>query len=205
MYFFNHFSFVQDVAPHIIAAIKMNSFGCTLLILPFLIQLPQLCLRPPSTANTKNFPVGYLLGDFAVDVNNPCELVGFADYYFIATVNEVMETSYRHAVVIETEDGGEKALSTPYTDYSVDVLRDIKGTLPENEPILLTKAGGVSQDGKTVVLNDGSDLPPPAVHIGIMACILFLQGIHAVFFLFPTKNIKLKSGQTSAITAEEKT
>ena len=51
--------------------------------------------------------VGYLLGDFAVDVNNPCELVGFADYYFIAAVNEVMETSYRHAVVIETEDGGE--------------------------------------------------------------------------------------------------
>ena len=44
--------------------------------------------------------VGSLLGDFAVDVNNPCELVGFADYYFIAAVNEVMETSYRHAVVI---------------------------------------------------------------------------------------------------------
>lgn len=86
----------------------------------------------------KGLPIDYLLGNFVVDVNNPYEVVGFADYYFLAKVDKVVATSYRD--------------EEPYTDYSVEVLRNIKGILPENEPILLTKAGGISQDGKSVVL-----------------------------------------------------
>lgn len=100
----------------------------------------------------EDLPVDYLHGDFSVDVNNPYEVVGFADYYFIATVDEVGATSYRNEVILETEDGGEKKVSTPYTDYFVDVLRNIKGTLPENESIFITKTGGVSKDGKSIIV-----------------------------------------------------
>ena len=68
-----------------------------------------------------------------------------------------------------------------------------------------TKLHMTGSGSRAFIVNDGSDFPPLAVHIGIMACILFLQGIHAVFSCSRQKNIKLKFGQTIAIAAEEKT
>lgn len=120
---------------------------------------------------TENLPVEHLHADFAIDVNNPYEVVGFADYYFIATVDEVVGTSYRNEVTLETEDGGERKVSTPYTEYSVDVLRNIKGELPEDEPILLTKVGGVSKDGKSVVVYEEDMMLEPGKTYVMTACV----------------------------------
>ena len=120
---------------------------------------------------TENLPVEYLYADFAIDTNNPYEVVGFADYYFIATVDEVVGTSYRNEVTLETEDGGQRKVSTPYTEYSVDVLRNIKGTLPEDESILLTKVGGVSRDEKSVVVYKNDMMLEPGKIYAMTACV----------------------------------
>ena len=120
---------------------------------------------------TENLPVEYLYADFAIDTNNPYEVVGFADYYFIATVDEVVGTSYRNEVTLETEDGGQRKVSTPYTEYSVDVLRNIKGTLPEDESILLTKVGGVSRDEKSVVVYENDMMLEPGKTYAMTACV----------------------------------
>lgn len=120
---------------------------------------------------TENLPVEYLYADFAIDTNNLYEVVGFADYYFIATVDEVVGTSYRNEVTLETEDGGQRKVSTPYTEYSVDVLRNIKGTLPEDESILLTKVGGVSRDEKSVVVYENDMMLEPGKTYAMTACV----------------------------------
>ena len=129
------------------------------------------CGAPAGTSGAENLPVDYLLGDFAVDVYNPCELVGFSDYYFIAVVDEGTGTSYRHEVTLETEGGGKKTLSTPYTDYTVTVLRNVKGALPEDGPVPLTKAGGVARGGKSVVLYEDDLLLEPGKTYAITACV----------------------------------
>ncbi len=108
-----------------------------------------------------DLPVEHLLGDFAIDVNDPYEVVGFADYYFLATVDEAVTTSYRNEATVESETGGTRSVATPYTDYSVTVVRNIKRTLPVGEPISITKAGGVSQDGKSVVVYEDDMLLEP--------------------------------------------
>lgn len=120
--------------------------------------LSQISSGVPATGD---LPVEHLLGDFAVDVNSPYEVVGFADYYFIATVDETVSTSYRNEVTVESETGGTRSVATPYTDYSVSVLRNIKGTLPKGEPISITKAGGISQDEKSVVIYEDDMLLEP--------------------------------------------
>lgn len=82
--------------------------------------------------------------DFAVDTRDPHELVGFADYYFVAEVISQIDTEYRDPIIIE----GGKEITFPYTNYKVKVLNNIKGELPLDEEIVVTKAGGVSQDGE---------------------------------------------------------
>lgn len=43
----------------------------------------------------KESKVEYMRGDFAVDVENPYELVGYSDYYFIGEVISQKNTEYR--------------------------------------------------------------------------------------------------------------
>ena len=40
----------------------------------------------------EGLPVERLLGNFAIDVNNPHEVVGFADYYFLANKRQMVCT-----------------------------------------------------------------------------------------------------------------
>lgn len=65
-------------------------------------------------------------GTFAVDVDDPNETVGDADYVFLGRVDEDVDTLYKDPVTIETSDGA-KEVSTPYTNYQVTVLQNIKG------------------------------------------------------------------------------
>lgn len=83
--------------------------------------------------------------DFAIDTNDPHQLVGFADYYFVAEVINQVGTNHKDPIILE----GEKEMAFPYTNYKVKVLNNIKGELPLDEEIVVTKAGGVSRDGET--------------------------------------------------------
>ncbi|MED4343888.1 MULTISPECIES: hypothetical protein [Heyndrickxia] len=59
-------------------------------------------------------------------MDNPEETVGDADYVFLARVDEKTGTEYKNTTQIETEDGT-KEISTPYTNYKVTVLENMKG------------------------------------------------------------------------------
>ena len=70
--------------------------------------------------------ISYLHADFAIDMNNPYEVIGFSDYYFIAQVVKEEKVEYRDPVVVETKNGT-KEVSTPYTHYTIRVIKNIKG------------------------------------------------------------------------------
>ncbi|GEN32436.1 hypothetical protein HNQ35_002605 [Cerasibacillus quisquiliarum] len=97
-------------------------------------------------------------GTFVIDVDNPKETVGDADYVFLATVDEVVSTEQKHQETIETTFGT-KAVSSPYTNFKVTVLKNIKGKLITDTPISLQKAGGVSADNTSLILYEDDSLP----------------------------------------------
>lgn len=109
-----------------------------------------------SSADFSKLPVEMVQADFAIDVSDPREVVGFADYYFIADVESaepVKENGLSEA--IKSESTG----ALPYTAIRATVLQNIKGTLPTDKPINFYKAGGVSTDGKTLMLYANDTLP----------------------------------------------
>ena len=110
-------------------------------ILPILFSL---ILVLTLSACTKEESLEQTTEDFAVDTRDPRKLVGFADYYFVAEVISQIDTEYRDPIILENE----KEITFPYTNYKVKVLNNIKGELPLDEEIKVTKAGGVSQDGE---------------------------------------------------------
>lgn len=96
--------------------------------------------------------------DSVINPENPKEIVGFSDYYFIGRVEEVVNTEYRNVVTIETEDG-DKEVADPYTHYKISVIKNIKGELPLDKDIQLTKSGGMLKDESAVVLYEDDILP----------------------------------------------
>ncbi|MES1041777.1 hypothetical protein [Peribacillus simplex] len=111
-----------------------------------------------SSEDKKNLKVIQMDGTFAINVDDPKETVGDADYVFIGRVDEDVDTVYKDPVTIETSDGT-KEVSTPYTNYKVRVLQNIKGDLVTDTSIPIQKTGGINEDGSSVVLFEDDTLP----------------------------------------------
>ncbi|MEK4734454.1 cell surface protein [Paenibacillus sp. FSL L8-0641] len=103
-------------------------------------------------------PTSYLHASFDINVDNSKEVVGFADYVFVGFVEEMTGTDYKFPVTKETEDGP-KELKSPYTNYSIKVLDNIKGNLKKDVSIPLQKSGGLSEDKSTYFLFEDDSLP----------------------------------------------
>ncbi|MDQ0048594.1 hypothetical protein J2T18_002894 [Paenibacillus polymyxa] len=103
-------------------------------------------------------PTSYLHASFDINVDNPKEVVGFADYVFVGFVEGMTGTDYKFPVTKETEDGP-KELKSPYTNYSIKVLDNIKGNLKKDVSIPLQKSGGLSEDKSTYFLFEDDSLP----------------------------------------------
>lgn len=86
--------------------------------------------------------------DSVIDVYNPNKVVGFADYVFVGYVNEQTGTEYK---------GSRK--DRPYTNYSITIIKNIKGTLKQDEPISVQKHGGLSKDKSVILLAPDDELP----------------------------------------------
>ena len=85
--------------------------------------------------------------------------MGDADYVFVGNVVSEDDVVYKHAVTVETEDGKTQEVSTPYTNYTVNITQNIKGNLITEEDIPIQKAGGFSKDGTECFLYEGDELP----------------------------------------------
>ena len=110
------------------------------------------------TSTQEEPQISYLHGSYSINVDDYRELTGDADYVFAADVVGIDKTVYKEIVTIETI-GGYKELATPYTDYKVQIIENIKGNLRTDDTIIIQKAGGLSKDGKTIVIFEDDVLP----------------------------------------------
>lgn len=92
---------------------------------------------------------------YAFDIFDLKKYIGFVDYVFVGRVDKLVGTSYRD--VIYVDDGRISAI--PYTNYMVTVTQNIKGNLQTGKSIPLAKLGGVSYDGKSLVMASEESLP----------------------------------------------
>ena len=101
----------------------------------------------------------YASPDYIMDIDNPSVVSGFVDYVFVGRVDKKNETTYRNVTTYETDEKGETTPGLPYTEYEISVLENIKGNLKTNEAIPFLKFGGLSANGKTIVLEENDFLP----------------------------------------------
>lgn len=104
-------------------------------------------------------PITYLRATYAIDYSNLNEVVGDADYVFVGTVKKEETTVYKNVVSIENENGKIMEESSPYTNYKIDVLENIKGNLATEGEISIQKSGGISKDKTKYIVFEGDELP----------------------------------------------
>ena len=105
---------------------------------------------------SKSVPIKQISGSFAFDVSNLNAVVGEADYVFVAYVNSETKIIYERPQSIMTEKGI-KEVSTPYTEYLITVIDNIKGKLKKDAEITIKKMGGLTKDGSMIFLGEGDE------------------------------------------------
>ncbi|MFC0475564.1 cell surface protein [Robertmurraya beringensis] len=106
----------------------------------------------------KVMKVAHLHGTFDINVDNVNEVVGDADNVFVGYVDKIEGTEYKFPVTVETENGT-KEVTSPYTNYSITVVDNIKGRLKKNNSIPMQKSGGISEDSDIYILYEDDSLP----------------------------------------------
>lgn len=114
-------------------------------------------IAKPSTSD--EIKTSYLRGTFSIDYSDLNAVVGDADYVFVGTVASEEGTVYKDAVTVETDDGKTREVSGPYTNYTVNVTKNIKGNLVTDTAIPIQKSGGLSEDGSQYFVYEGDELP----------------------------------------------
>lgn len=111
----------------IVLVLAMSLFGCS-----------------NSDKTTANLPISHVSASFVLDVYNLEEVFGYVDYVFIGTVKENLGTDYSdpHA---------------PFTNYSVSVTENLKGTLEDE--VTIKKEGGIAYDGASIQIYEDDFLP----------------------------------------------
>ena len=104
-------------------------------------------------------PITPIHGSFICDIDNVQEMVGLADYVFVGTVISDDGTHYEDIAIMEDEKGNPKEVGIPFTDYTVQVVENIKGNLLVTSPVTLVKEGGISQDHKSIYVFEKDSIP----------------------------------------------
>ena len=89
--------------------------------------------------NVSNLPIHQMHASFVYDTDNIREAVGICDYVFVAKVVSCDGTEYRNVITTEDEKGNPKEVGSPYTNYTIQVLENIKGELITDKPIPIVK------------------------------------------------------------------
>ena len=135
---------------------------------------------------SKEIEIAEAMGCYTIDVYSYEELAGDADYVMIGKVVEELGVKYEFPIMTENEDGTPKELSEPYTEYSVEVIENLKGELSQEEPIIISKDGGITKDGKFCDLYESDTLP--------------VEGNEYVFYVYAQEDGRnLVSGPNSSI------
>ena len=134
----------------------------------------------------KEIEISEVMGCYTIDVHSYEALAGNADYVMIGKVVDELGVDYKWPVMKENEDGTQTELTKPYTKYSVEVIENFKGELSQEEPIIITKKGGITKDGKFCDLYESDTLP--------------VEGNEYVFYVYAQEDGRnLVSGPNSSI------
>lgn len=106
-----------------------------------------------------SLPIEVMKGSFVYDTDNVREAIGIVDYVFVGNVLSNDGTHYEDIVTMEDKNGKPKEVGTPYTDFTIQVLKNIKGELQTDNPIKLIKHGGVAQNQKSVFVFENDCMP----------------------------------------------
>lgn len=136
----------------------------------------------------KHDPVSY---SYVIDIDNPKEVAGHVDLVFVGRVESQKDVVYEDVFNRETENGI-KATGTPYTNYDITVLENLKGELKSNKTIPILKEGGVSMDGKHLILGEGDFMPEEGD-----VCVFFISVQEDGTLLLPGKNFSVKIMESS--------
>ena len=114
-------------------------------------------------------PVNISRATYMYDTSTPEKAVGISDYVFVAKINEITRTEHRNPITVETGLFSSKTITTPYTFYSIEVIKNIKGELITSEPIEYMQYGGLNEDGKSYTFMEGTELLETGKYYIIMA------------------------------------
>jgi len=144
----------------------------------------------------KNPKIIRILSSSIIDMNNPKEVVGFADHVFVGYVEELLGTDQRqiNPEVDPTE-------TTPETLYLVNVLQNIKGNLTQKESIPIRKYGGYDPIERAVYLFEDDELPEVGQYY-VFVSIAQEDGSLLVYGV--NSNVKLETGVNQARLKESK-
>ena len=101
-------------------------------------------------------PVDYAHAIYAYDTSTPENTAMASKYIFIAKVNKVLRTEYWNPV--EVDENTTTTLYDPFTVYSIDVIKNIKGELITSESIELMQYGGINKEGDSYTFREGGGL-----------------------------------------------
>lgn len=126
--------------------IMISILVCTLIIAVIIIAVIY--------KDNNEIPVYYSDGMKMFNTSIPEIAIGVSDYVFVCKINEILRTEYKNPIEFGTE-----IITTPYTIYSIDVIKNIKGSLDTSRPIEYMQYGGLNEDGKSYrFIEEGASL-----------------------------------------------
>jgi len=151
------------------------------------------------SANADALPVSTMEASFVVDMNDTNATVGLVDYVFAAKVISQDGVRYLDVTTVRTEDGV-KQVGSPYTQYTVEVIDNIKGKLKKNQPFPVLKEGGLAMDGASVYLFEGDQLPVAGAYYILLGN---AQPDGSIILSGPNTTVTLDAGSKQEIVSSD--
>lgn len=153
-------------------------------------------------ADPSILPIARMHAFYAYDVNDIYKRVGMSDYVFVGTVISNDGTRYDPIVYLEDEFGlPTKKVGKPYTDYTIEIMYNIKGELKTGMPLPAVKNGGVMIDNSSVELYENDELPEVG-KIYIFRAFAAQDG--SILISGPNSNVALSEEEAKNIPASGK-
>ncbi|ARM73318.1 TPA_asm: cell surface protein [Listeria monocytogenes] len=141
---------------------KKTAIGLTILTTIFLVISCFFAVNihtKKTAVAKKEIPIYAIYSDYALDVDNPNEVVGDADFVFVGKVKKELETIYKNKTPMEQEDGTIEYIGEAYTHYEIEVISNLKNSLDTNKVITIEKQGGLREDGSAYDVFEDDQLP----------------------------------------------
>lgn len=148
-------------------------------------------VKKNTAAKKEEHTVRRIHATYRYNVNNLSNVVGDADYVFVARVDKLVNTVYRNAVKKE-----DVWISRPYTQYQLKVCKNIKGKLSNKKKVTIYKAGGKEKNSNLKHIYDKDRLPQKGKYYVFMAYVqkdgsLLVSGANSTLVLGKNYNVNL--------------